>query len=176
MKILKFVKSFCVTLFIKIRYLNACKIPWINSFNGRIDFSIGKQGILTVKRYLISNGELYIRVSDNAHVSIGENVFFNHNCALTAKEKIAIGDNVVIANNVVIVDHDHQVDSSGITNGYTIAPVSIEDNVWIGANSVILKGVTIGEGSVIAAGSVVNRNIPSHELWGGVPAKCIKKL
>lgn len=167
MKILKFAKSFCATLFLKIRYGGACKIPWINSLKGHIDISIGKNAILTVMQYLISNGELQIRVSDNARISIGKNVFFNHNCSLTAKETIAIGDNVVIANNVVIVDHDHRFCSTGVTNGYTVAPVCIKENVWIGANSVILKGVTIGEGTVIAAGSIVNKSIPARELWGG---------
>ena len=176
MKILKFVKSICVTILLKIRYLNSCKIPWINSFKGSIDISIGKKGSLVIKRYLISNGELHVRVSDNAYISIGKNVFFNYNCSLTAKKEIIIGDNVVIANNVVIVDHDHKFDSTGVTNGYSVASVLINDNVWIGANSVILKGTTIGEGSIIAAGSVVNKSIPAHELWGGVPAKCIKKL
>lgn len=176
MKILKFAKSFCVTLFLKVRYWGACKIPWMNSLKGSIDISIGKNGSLTVMQYLISNGDLHIRVSDNACISIGKNVFFNHNCSLTAKETITIGDNAVIANNVVIVDHDHQFGSFGVTNGYTVAPVCIKENVWIGANSVILKGVTIGEGAIIAAGSVVNKNVPAQELWGGVPAKCIKKL
>lgn len=167
MKILKFIKSFCVVLVFKIRYLGVCKIPWINSLKGNVDISIGKNGFLTVTQYLISNGGLHIRVSDNARIIIGKHVFFNHNCSLTAKEAITIGDNAVIANNVVIIDHDHQFGSTGVTNGYTIAPVCIKKNVWIGANSVILKGVTIGEGAVIAAGSVVNKSVPAQELWGG---------
>ncbi|MEF2675203.1 MAG: acyltransferase [Eubacteriales bacterium] len=176
MKLLKFTKSILIALFLKLRYFKACNIPWINSLKGSVDISIGKGGHLSIKRYLITNGELHIRVSDNGNIAIGENVFFNHNCALTAKNAITIGDNVTIANNVVMVDHDHRFDSTGVIDGYTVAPVCINDNVWIGANSVILKGITIGEGSIIAAGSVVNKSVPAHELWGGVPAKCIKKL
>lgn len=176
MKIVKLLKSFFIVFILKIRYLGACNIPWINSLKGNIDISIGKNGFLTVIQYLITNGELHIRVSDNAHMIIGKHVFFNHNCSLTAKEAIMIGDNTAIANNVVIVDHDHQFDSTGVTDGYTTAPVCIKENVWIGANSVILKGVTIGEGAVIAAGSIVNRSVPAHELWGGGPAKCIRRL
>ena len=167
MKILKFVKSITVTLLYKIRFLNACRLTWINSLKGHVDISIGKDGVLTVKRYLISNGELYIRVSNNACIAVGENVFINHNCSLTAKEAITIGNNVVIANNVVIVDRDHMFDSDGVIDGYAIAPVRIEDDVWVGANSVILKGITIGEGSIIGAGSVVNKSVPATNYGEG---------
>ena len=51
----------------------------------------------------------------------------------------------------------------------------IEENVWIGTNSTVLKGVSIGKGAIIGAGSVVNKNVPQDEIWGGVPAKFIKK-
>lgn len=98
---------------------------------------------------------------------IGSNTFFNHNCSVTAKKSIQIGDDVVIANNVVIVDHDHKFSNCGLQSGYNIEPVKIGNGVWIGANCVILKGVNIGNNSVIAAGSVVNHSIPARELWGG---------
>lgn len=166
MKIVKLLKSFLIVFILKIQYLGACNIPWVNSLKENIYISIGKNGFLTVIQYLITNGELHIRVSDNAHIIIGKHVFFNHNCSVTAKEEIKIGDNTAIANNVVIVDHDHQFGSNGVTDGYTIAPICIKENVWIGANSVILKGVTIGEETVIAAGSIVNKSVPAHELWG----------
>ena len=56
-----------------------------------------------------------------------------------------------------------------------IGAIQIEENVWIGANCTVLKGVTIGRGSVIGAGSLINKNIPKNEIWGGSPAKFIKK-
>lgn len=100
----------------------------------------------------------------------------NHNCSITCADRIVIGNNVIMANNVVIVDHDHKLAHKGIVDGLTSSLVVIGDNVWIGANAVILKSVTIGEGAVIAAGAVVNCDVPAHEIWGGIPARKIKKL
>ena len=95
----------------------------------------------------------------------------NHNCSITAVDQIVIGNDVNIANNVVIVDHDHIITSEGVLGELISSPVVIGNRVWIGADSVITRGVTIGDGAVIAAGAVVNKDIPAHELWGGIPAK-----
>ena len=77
---------------------------------------------------------------------------------------------------IVIVDHDHIMTADGVLGDTLSAPVEIGNKVWIGANAVILKGITIGDGAVIAAGAVVNKDIPSHEVWGRVPVKFIRKL
>lgn len=103
-------------------------------------------------------------------------MFINHNCSITCAEKITIGNCCNIANNVVIVDHDHKLGTQGVVDGLESASVHIGMNVWIGANSTILKGVSIGDGAVIAAGAVVNQNVPVHEMWGGIPAKKIRNL
>ncbi|MDO5548128.1 MAG: acyltransferase [Eubacteriales bacterium] len=103
---------------------------------------------------------------------IGSGNFFNYNVSITALKMIEIGDNCKVANNVVIVDHDHDYHNSNI--GYQCAPVVIGNNVWIGANAVILKGVTIGDNAVIAAGSVVNKDVPSEAIVAGIPARIIK--
>ena len=88
-----------------------------------------------------------------------------------------VGDHVILAQNVVItgLNHDYQDIALPIKNQpITISQIRIEDEVWIGANSTILKGVTIGKHSVIAAGSVVNKSIPSYSVAVGNPAKVIK--
>ena len=100
----------------------------------------------------------------------------NHNCSITCAEEVTIGDACNIANNVVIVDHDHRFGKYGVEDGLESTPVHIGKNVWIGANAVILKGVSIGDGAIIAAGAVVNHDIPAYEIWGGIPAKKIKNL
>lgn len=89
-------------------------------------------------------------------------------------ESVTIGNKCNIANNVVIVDHDHMISEYGVVAGYNTAAVEIGNNVWIGANVTILKGTHIGNGAVIAAGAVVNCDVPSCEVWGGVPAKRIR--
>ena len=124
----------------------------------------------------MTQGPLYIKCIEDSNLEIGNNVFFNHNCSITCMKKITIGDQCNIANNVVIVDHDHRYDKNGVVNGYSCAPIQIGKNVWIGSNVVILKGVKIGDGAIIAAGAVVNKDIPSKEIWGGVPAVKIRRL
>lgn len=112
----------------------------------------------------------------NAVVELGDRTYINHDSEIRCRERITIGNNVSIAYNVLIQDSDYHTiyDKEGNPKPQTL-PITIEDNVWIGANAIILKGVTIGEGSVIAAGSVVTKSIPPHTLVGGNPAKVIKE-
>lgn len=115
-----------------------------------------------------------------SQMSIGGNSFINRNCFFDdggMGSSITIGDNVWLAPYVKVICISHEYTDSKIRSGERIVkPVIIRDGSWIGINSTILQGVTIGEGCVVAAGSVVTKDIPSNELWGGVPAKFIKKL
>lgn len=113
-------------------------------------------------------------VSSNARVSavnggtitIGNNTGIGYNNLVVSRESISIGDNVMLGPGVCIYDHDHVYKTKEIMRnaGYTTTPVIIEDNVWIGANAVILKGSRIGKNSVIAAGTVVKGEIPDNSL------------
>jgi acetyltransferase-like isoleucine patch superfamily enzyme len=92
---------------------------------------------------------------------------------------ISIGNNVMISPRVSIYAENHVFDNPEILmkeQGVTQAPVIIEDDCWIASNSIILAGVTIGKGSVIAAGSVVTKDIPPYSVAAGVPAKVIKQM
>jgi len=116
--------------------------------------------------------------SNNATLEIGNNVHIGIGSVITAREQISIGDDTLIAEYVTIRDQDHKVEIGKITanNGFVTAPIHIGTNVWVGAKAVILKGVTIGDNSVIAAGAVVTKDIPANVLAGGVPAKVIKPI
>lgn len=149
----------------------------INSLKGKFDLDLGGGGHADFGKFFMTAGPFYAKCLDNAELKIGNMCFFNHNCSITCAEKIEIGDNCLFANNVVIIDHDHKLDENGFVKGeLTTSPVRIDDGVWIGANSVILRGVTIGNGAVVAAGAVVSHDVPEHTLVGGVPAKIIRKL
>lgn len=169
-------KGVCVYISLKVRYGHQISMGLINSIKGKIRIELQEQGDLQIGEFIMTAGPCYIKCTRHAHCKIGNRVFMNHNCSITCSNEITIGDNCNIANNVVIVDHNHKLGLMGVVDGLESTPVHIGKNVWIGANSTILRGVSIGDGAVIAAGAVVNTDIPSHEIWGGVPAKCIRKL
>ena len=99
-------------------------------------------------------------------IRIGRNVFINRNSNIVAMEKIVIEDFVTIGPNTCIYDHNHSREyiKKREGNEFTTKPIVIEKNAWIGANVVIMSGVRIGENSVIAAGSIVTKDIPANSM------------
>lgn len=92
---------------------------------------------------------------------------------------VTIGNHVNLAQGITVTALNHNFDDSDKRideQGVSTTPVVIEDDIWIGANAVILPGVTIGHHSVVAAGAVVTKNVPPHSLVAGVPAKIIKQI
>ena len=122
----------------------------------------------------------YFIVYNDAVLKLGNNVGMSAT-AIVCFKSITIGNNVKIGGNVVIYDTDfHSLDKVDRRDPKLdqekkqCRDVVIEDDVFIGAHSIILKGVTIGEGSIIGAGSVVSKSIPKNEIWAGNPARFIK--
>jgi maltose O-acetyltransferase len=104
-------------------------------------------------------------------VTIGEGSFVNIGCLFSTHERITLGRNVFLAMRVTISTSTHEVGPAGKRAGaLRTAPVTIGDGVWIGANATILPGVTIGEGTIVAAGSVVTSDCEPNSLYAGVPA------
>lgn len=116
---------------------------------------------------------------NNAKITIGDNCRIHGTC-IHAYSTISIGNNCLIAANTQIVDtNGHALSFENTSNRINTTdsgnPITIEDNVWIGMNCVILGGTTIGQGAVIAASSVVKGNVPPNCIFGGNPAKVIKQ-
>ena len=109
----------------------------------------------------------------------GRNVYIGDHCNIRAAGgPIVIGSNVLIANHVTIVSSNHGIASGSLImeQKWATCPLGVEigDDCWIGANSVLLPGASVGSGSIIGAGAVVRSHVPSNEIWGGVPAKKIR--
>lgn len=133
-------------------------------------------------------GEIYIGDSEilenviiqtyGGNIRIGDRCSINANTIIYGHGDTFIGNDVLIAGACMLIPANHvfsKLDSPINAQGLALNPIIIEDDVWIGHGCSILSGVTIGKGSIIAAGSVVNRNIEKYSVVGGVPAKLIKK-
>jgi len=126
-----------------------------------------------------------ILISKDALLTIGNNVGIS-NTTLFCEKSIIIEDNVLIGGSCKIYDTDfHSVNFNDRMNPFLkrikdntvkTAAIVIKNGVWIGGHCIILKGVTIGEKSIIGAGSVVTKNVPAYEIWAGNPANFIRKI
>jgi acetyltransferase-like isoleucine patch superfamily enzyme len=126
------------------------------------------------------NGSIYIEARQNsASIEFGKNIIINNNfTAICEKTRIKIGDNCLIGHNVEIYDSDfHNIEPSRrLENSHLCKEVIIGNNVFIGANVKLLKGVTIGNNSVVALGTIVTRSFPENVVIGGNPAKILKTI
>lgn len=109
-------------------------------------------------------------------ISIGAGTFVGSGCEFNAIESIHIGNTCLIASGCRFIDHNHGValGSPMKSQPEVSAPITVGADVWIGVNCTILKGVSIGEGAIIAAGSVVTKPVEPYSIMGGVPAKLIR--
>ena len=169
-------------LMIKIQYNNMPKGSSKIKFRLKYFMNIFRTWYMFNIKYPWVKYDGFIRIMKQTsfakrNIAMGYNVQFGPYCNISTD--VRFGSNILLAGRVCIIGRkDHSYDSPGVLiwNGarkddeLTI----IEDDVWIGHNSTVISGVTIGRGSVVAAGSIVNKSIPSCEIWGGVPAKKIK--
>jgi acetyltransferase-like isoleucine patch superfamily enzyme len=140
--------------------------------------SVVNDGTLTVGdrvRLVSTVATLELVALPGGHLEIGDNVFINYGSSLVASTHVKIGNDCLIGTHVMVMDTDfHRVeDKSWDTSGQ---PVILEERVWLGNRSIILKGVTIGHDSVVAAGSVVTQDVPPRTIVAGVPAKVIRAI
>lgn len=111
------------------------------------------------------------------NIEMGDGCFFNYNCVILDSVKVKFGDNVFVAPNCGFYCAGHPFDVELRNAGLEYAfPITVEDNVWIGAGVSVLPGVTIGAGTTIAAGSVVTKSIPANVIAAGNPCRVIREI
>lgn len=171
----------------KFRKLATCRVGSNSSVNFRR--VAGRRGVSLMigSSSMVDSGISYDR--EGAMVTIGDRTFMAGSSIVCA-EKIDIGNDVLISWGCTIVDHNsHALDWASRKNdvvawaqdkkdwsGVKISPVRICDRAWIGFNVIILKGVTIGEGAIVGAGSVVTKDVPPYTMVAGNPAKVIREI
>ena len=134
-----------------------------------------KKIIGCVKGSFVITAPFYCDYGSN--ITIGDNFYANHNCTILDGAKVTFGNNVFIGPNVVFTTAGHAIDSEQRAKGLEIAlPITVGDDVWIGANVSVLPGVSIGSNTIIGAGSVVNKDIPDGVIAAGVPCRVIRRI
>mgnify|MGYP000033210891 CR=1 FL=1 len=130
--------------------------------NSSFKIAIKKGAKLILGKKFRTRNNVSFRIYNKGIVKIGDNCFFNDGCSINCQKNIEIGKNVIFGQNVMIFDHDH--DYRNNMNNFIRKDIKIGNNVWIGANCIILKGVTIGDNVVIAANTVVKKDIDNNKL------------
>lgn len=171
------------------RYFRIPRILFYRVFGMNVSFKsfIGKGNINYPSQVKLGKSSIHKNFSIGYHgeklkkfsfpIKIGDGVFIGAYASFDITIGITIKDNCMIAEGCKFIDHDHGISLGTLMKfqkGVSF-PIVLEEDVWLGCNVVVLKGVCIGEGAVVAAGSVVNKSIPGYEIWGGVPARFIKK-
>lgn len=133
--------------------------------------SLGRNCVLEENTYFKFDGVW----QPGPSIIIGNNVFIGMGCEFNIRKKITIGNDCLVASGCKFIDHDHGIMPNQLMRlqAGPESPIIIGNNVWLGANVIVLKGVNIFEGAIIAAGAVVNKSVPANEIWAGVPAKKI---
>lgn len=143
----------------------------INGSTRQSNLRMDKDSILEIKKFFSIYYGADIILFKGAKLNLGSG-FFNSNIKIRCHERIEIGEDVAISHDVTIMDSDAH---EGLWEGYEkTKPIKIGNHVWIGTRVTILKGVTIGDNAIIAAGSVVTKDVPNNTIVAGVPAKVIK--
>lgn len=151
---------------IKIFHGKSIKFGKLPRVSRNTEITVDKNATLMIGNRFNMRGTARIRVRNSGKLVIGDNVSINVNNMIACHEHINIGDDVQLSPNVQIYDHDHDFRvKGGVKEGkFQTSSVNIGNNVWIGANVVILRGTTIGDGSVVAAGCVVKGSYPENTL------------
>ena len=151
----------------KLFHIKAFKGPLVSMVSPLKEISLDHGGKLEIGEKFRMRDGAKIRVRKGAVCKIGRNTSVNCNNMIVCRERIVIGDDVQFSQNVQIYDHDHDFRAEGGVKAgkYKTSSVEIGNNVWIGANTIILRGTKIGDNAVIAAGSIVKGEVPAGAVF-----------
>ncbi|MDG4715197.1 acyltransferase [Winogradskyella marincola] len=167
------------TIYYRLKFLGIIKFENKSSIEKRFSIKTFNFKNSKLKVYLKKGSCIQhdVIIQGSGKLEVGENSFIGSFSTIGVNSKIVIGKNVMIAQNVSIRDTDHRFDDLTIPmiqQGIVTGNVIIENNVWIGYGAVITKGVTVRQGSIIAANAVVTKDVPENAIMGGVPARILK--
>lgn len=152
----------------------------------KVGFESGTDIMISGEKSSISFGNVNyfykmgnLEVFDGGKIVFGNNVSINKGFSIVCRNEITFGNDIMIGPNVMIYDHDHKFEVNHLpfrSQKFRSAPISIGDNVWIGAHVFISSGILIGSNCVIAAGTILTKDVTDYSLVGGNPGRVLRKL
>lgn len=151
---------------IKLVHGKKASVPFFSAVSPSTEITISTRGTIKIGKGFHARSGSHICARESGILEFGSNVFINHNSMIFCRDHIKIGDNVQISPGVMIYDHDHDFKAEGgiKSKKFKTEPVKIGNNVWIGANTVILRGTEVGDNCVIGAGSVIKGVYPEGSV------------
>lgn len=160
------IKKFFTVLYNAVRFIGCKCYKRILSVSTSTKMQISRSAAVKIGKGFRTRRGVEINARGGAQLKIGNNVFLNSGCIITVREQVKIGSNTIFGPNVMIFDNDHAIKDGVVChNEFETKPVTIGENVWIGAGAIILKGATIGNNAIIAAGSIVKGNVESGTIF-----------
>ncbi|HEX5308757.1 MAG TPA: acyltransferase [Solirubrobacteraceae bacterium] len=163
-------------LWLKLRYRGRLQTDGICFFCPNVQLEIGKHATLRIGRWAWVGHGTKIRVHEG-EVSIGAKTVMGQECTVSAYQHVSIGRECIVADRVMLIDFDHgvvEVERPIRLQGIYKRDVRVGSNVWIGYGACILRGVTVGNNSVVGTSAVVTKNVPENAVVGGVPARVLR--
>lgn len=153
----------------------------VKMYNKTTPFNLPRFALIIKAMGIKHTGKIYMeppfRCEYGKHIQVGDNFYANSGCVMLDVGKITIGNNVMFGPEVYLFTAGHPIHPESRNSSYEYGmPITIGDNVWIGGNTVLCPGVTVGSGTVIGAGSVVTKNIPDGVIAAGNPCRVIREI
>ena len=163
-KLFRKLRSFLTIFKFKMIYGSKFQCSWSAMLTPSLTVRINERGGVKIGRKCSFREHVCINITDGSIV-IEEGCFFNDFVCLNARESITIGPYSIFGQGVKIYDHDHDFRSTNVHDNFRCKPVTINENVWVGSNAVILRGATIGRNSVIGANSIFKNKLDEYTLY-----------
>lgn len=162
--------------FVKQRLYSLLSVVLLdNAASGRLRAALLRLGGASIGRKCVIRRGLILQ--ESFRLRLGDRVFINAGCCFDCSMPITVGDDVQLAYQVTLITGNHRIGGERQRAGpHTPRPIVIGSGAWIGARAIILPGVTVGDGAVVAAGAVVTRDVPPNTLVAGIPAAVVRSL
>jgi acetyltransferase-like isoleucine patch superfamily enzyme len=159
---------------VRLRAASQGRIPATTQFDGPVH--VGGEGHATLGEYCRLGRNVYLETNEGGRIVLGDHVTVNTGTIITSYSEVRIGNDCLIGEYVSIRDANHgaKIGDPMRVQDHEFAPIVLEDDVWIARGCVVLKGVRIGQGAIVAANSVVTKDVPAYAIVGGVPAQFLR--